>query len=73
MAAEPEILENWNVRKSWTEMDLEDLRLCAMQKESVAYIACFLMRTEREVIDKIRELGLPHPALRKGCRTTWGR
>jgi hypothetical protein len=50
--------ENWNVGKAWSEMDLFDLKNHLAQGCSVEETAEFLMRSEREVREKMAELGL---------------
>ena len=50
---------NINEGKPWSEMDLVDLRNSVAHGTPVAEIADFLRRSEREVQEKIAELGLP--------------
>jgi hypothetical protein len=47
-----------NEGKSWSRMDLADLRNSLAHSRSVAEIAEFLCRSEHEVHEKIAELGL---------------
>ena len=47
---------NLNEGKPWSEMDLVDLRNSLAHGNSVAEIAEFLCRSEREVQEKIAEL-----------------
>ena len=47
---------NLNEGKDWSEMDLFDLRNSLALGSSVAYIADFLCRSEKEVRKKIAEL-----------------
>jgi hypothetical protein len=47
---------NLNEGKPWSEMDLVDLRNSLAHGGSVAEIAEFLCRSEREVHEKIAEL-----------------
>jgi len=47
---------NHNEGKPWSEMDLVDLRHSLAHGGSVAEIAAFLCRSEREVNEKIAEL-----------------
>jgi hypothetical protein len=49
---------NLNEGKPWLEMDLVDLRNSLAHGRSVAEIAEFLCRSEREVHEKIAELEL---------------
>ena len=49
---------NINTGKPWSEMDNADLRHDVKRKVPVDRIAEFLCRTEKEVRDKARELGL---------------
>jgi len=49
---------NINEGKPWSEMDLVDLRNSVAHGTPVAEIADFLCRSEREVQEKIAELGL---------------
>lgn len=56
--------ENWNVGKEWSEMDVFDLRNHIAEGCSIAETAEFLMRSEHEVCEKMRELNL-------GTRATW--
>jgi hypothetical protein len=48
---------NLNEGKPWSEMDLVDLRNSLALGRSVDYIADFLCRSEKEVREKIVELG----------------
>jgi hypothetical protein len=47
---------NFNEGKSWSEMDLVDLRNSLAHGRTVAEIAEFLCRSEREVQEKVAEL-----------------
>jgi hypothetical protein len=47
---------NLNEGKPWSDMDLVDLRNSLAMDSSVAYIADFLCRSEKEVREKIAEL-----------------
>jgi len=49
---------NINEGKPWSEMDLVDLRNSVAHGTPVAEIPDFLRRSEREVQEKIAELGL---------------
>ena len=47
-----------NSGKSWSEMDLEDLRHSLDYGDTLAETASFLCRDEDEVSEKMEELGL---------------
>ena len=54
-----------NSGKSWSEMDLEDLRHSIDYGDTFAQAASFLCRDEDEVRQKARQLGLiEHPCRR---------
>jgi hypothetical protein len=50
--------DNWNVGKAWSQMNVCDLKNHLAQGSWVAETAEFLMRSEREVREKMEELGL---------------
>jgi hypothetical protein len=50
--------DNWNAGKAWSEMDVVDLKNHLAQGCSVEETADFLMRSEREVREKMDELDL---------------
>lgn len=52
------MVEENNVGKLWSEIDITDLRYSAEIGSSAAAIADFLMRTETEVCDKAAQLGI---------------
>lgn len=47
-----------NAGKAWSEMDLDDLKSCAVSETTLAKAADFLMRSKEEVAAKATELGL---------------
>jgi hypothetical protein len=51
-------LPDLNTGKEWSAIDLVDLRYSIERSLTVAEIACFLMRTEAEVREKVAELGV---------------
>jgi hypothetical protein len=51
-------MEELNAGKEWSKIDLLDLRHCAARGDTIAEIAAFLLRTEADVREKARELGL---------------
>jgi hypothetical protein len=50
--------DNWNVGKAWSQMNVCVLKNHLAQGSWVAETAEFLMRSEREVREKMEELGL---------------
>jgi hypothetical protein len=54
----PVAMEEINNDKEWSKIDLSDLRHCVARGDTIAEIAAFLLRTESDVREKARELGL---------------
>ena len=54
---------NLNTGKSWSEMDLADLKNCIARREPIEEIADFLCRDIEEVRIKIREIEPQYPGL----------
>ena len=48
----------WNSDAPWSDIDVEDLKNSFSKGDSIQEIAMFIQRTETEVTDKIKELGL---------------
>jgi hypothetical protein len=54
----PVAMEELNTGMEWSKIDVLDLRHCDAGGETIAEIAAFLLRTEADVGEKARELGL---------------
>jgi hypothetical protein len=61
-----------NTDKPWSRMDIADLRWQARFGDSVAEIAAFLRRTEAEVREKSKQLGLTVTEERRTPRSLSG-
>jgi hypothetical protein len=61
-----------NTDKHWSRMDIADLRWQARFGDSVAEIAAFLRRTEAEVREKSKQLGLTVTEERRTPRSLSG-
>jgi hypothetical protein len=62
---------NLNTGKAWSDVDVFDIRWQVKRKVPVDEIAEFMCRTEKEIRDKARELGLGElPVVRAARKRT---
>ncbi len=61
-----------NTDRHWSRMDIADLRWQARFGDSIAEIAAFLRRTEAEVREKAKQLGLTVTEERRTLRSLSG-
>ena len=54
---------NINTGKSWSNMDMADLRNCIARRETIDQIAEFLCRDVDEVREMIREIAPTYPGV----------